>query len=58
MDGQVIFTAIILGGFGQVIAGLQDYKRKNLFGSTATTDFGAVLDRLRAGELDELPQAG
>ena len=40
LDTQVLFAGMILGGFGQLLAGLQDYKRNNLFGSTAFTGFG------------------
>jgi uncharacterized protein len=39
-SGQVIFECMFLGGFVQLIAGLQDYKNRNLFGATAFTGFG------------------
>jgi hypothetical protein len=39
-SGQVIFECMFLGGFVQLIAGLQDYKSRNLFGATAFTGFG------------------
>lgn len=34
-------TMIFLGGVAQLIAGLQDYRRNNLFGATVFTFFGA-----------------
>jgi uncharacterized protein len=40
VSGQVIFECMFLGGFVQIIAGLQDYKNRNLFGATAFTGFG------------------
>jgi uncharacterized protein len=39
-SGQLIFECMFLGGFVQLIAGLQDYKNRNLFGATAFTGFG------------------
>jgi succinate-acetate transporter protein len=39
-SGHVIFAGLFLGGFIQVVAGLQDFKNRNLFGATAFNGFG------------------
>lgn len=40
LDGTILAMGICFGGTAQIIAGLMDFKKNNMFGATAFTSYG------------------
>ena len=56
LDSMIIGMGIFFGGFGQILAGLMEFKKNNTFGTTAFTAYGVFW--LTLATLIILPKMG